>query len=218
MSDLSWRRLPPELIELDRALVREVDAVIAEGARLAARHLVCRPGCTACCIGPFDITALDAARLTAGLSELRNGEPLRAVAVVERADVAWRLLVQGFPGDAEAGTLSEDDAGREQFFARHSQLACPALDPLSGLCDLYSWRPLSCRTFGGPMRAGDTLLPPCELCFREAAPGELAAATVEPDPEDREGWLLARLGRRGVAPYDTVVAAALASSTDRGGL
>lgn len=216
MPDLSWCRVPPELAETDRALVREVDAVVNEGVRRASTHLVCRPGCTPCCIGPFDITVLDAARLVEGLFELSRVEPVRAAAVQARADVAWQQQVQGFPGDTGSGVLSDDDTARELFFECHAALPCPALDPLSGWCELYSWRPLSCRTFGGPTRAGDVLLPPCELCFRGASPTELQAATVEPDPGDREGWLLAELARLGGAPCDTVVAAVLASSPCRG--
>jgi hypothetical protein len=39
---------------------------------------------------------------------------------------------------------------------------CPALDPGSGACVLYDWRPLSCRTFGPPVRVAREDLPPCE--------------------------------------------------------
>jgi Fe-S-cluster containining protein len=214
--DLSWCFVPPELVESDRALVREVDAAVGEGERRASAHFACRPGCTPCCIGPFDITVMDAARLTAGLAELSRVDPVRAAAVQGRAETAWKQLVSSFPGDTASGVLNDDDMARESFFERHSALPCPALDPLSGWCDLYSWRPLSCRTFGGPMRAGDVLLPPCELCFRKASPAEIQAATVEPDPGDREGWLLAELARLGGVPCDTVVAAVLALRSDRG--
>ncbi len=41
---------------------------------------------------------------------------------------------------------------------------CPALDPVHGLCDLYAWRPVTCRIFGPPVRSAEGL-GVCELCF-----------------------------------------------------
>lgn len=195
------------VLEEDRALVAEVDAALERGAQRAGPHLVCRPGCTPCCVGPFDITPLDAARLRAGLEVLLSDDPARGEALSARARIAWERLAADFPGDAERGRLAEDDGAREAFFARHSEEPCPALDPASGRCALYASRPLSCRTFGLPVRSGGLELPPCELCFGAAGPAEVAAATVEPDPGDREGRLLAAAGVRG----DTVVVAVLAA-------
>lgn len=198
------------VLDEDRVLLAEVDAALARGARRAGPHLVCRPGCTPCCVGPFDITSLDAARLRAGLEVLLSDDPARGEALSARARVAWKRLVADLPGDAERGLLKEDEGARESFFARHAEEPCPALDPASGRCDLYASRPLSCRTFGLPVRSGGITLPPCELCFRAAGPAEVAASTVEPDPDDREGRLLAVLAAAGVRG-DTVVAAVLAA-------
>ena len=39
----------------DRELVQIVDAAMAEAARRSGSWLVCRLGCTQCCIGPFPI-------------------------------------------------------------------------------------------------------------------------------------------------------------------
>jgi len=51
------------LASADRAFVNAVDDVVRGAARRAGRHVECRRGCTPCCIGVFDVTALDAARL-----------------------------------------------------------------------------------------------------------------------------------------------------------
>ncbi len=61
---------------------------------------------------------------------------------------------------------------------------CPALDPETGACDLYAWRPIVCRTFGPPLHFRDQLLAVCELCFDGATPEEVAACEVEIDLED----------------------------------
>ena len=54
----------------DRTLIQIVDAALAEAARKSGQWLVCRVGCTQCCIGPFPISQLDARRLRGGLAEL----------------------------------------------------------------------------------------------------------------------------------------------------
>lgn len=176
----------------DRPLLQVIDAAMAEAARLAGDHLVCRPGCTGCCHGPFPINGLDAERLRRGLADLAARDPERAAALVERARALLPVLRPGFPGDPETWLLADDDAA-DSYFERHAALPCPALDPESGRCELYAWRPLSCRTFGPPVRIGDSDLPPCDLCFQEATPEEVEACRVEPDPHGVEDRLVERL-------------------------
>jgi Fe-S-cluster containining protein len=66
----------------DRSLLRIIDAATAEAVRKSGDRVVCRPGCCDCCLGPFDITRQDAARLRQGLEQL---DPARAAEIVERA-------------------------------------------------------------------------------------------------------------------------------------
>ena len=65
----------------DDILIRIVDAAFAEAARRSGSWLLCRPGCTQCCLGEFPITQLDAARLRRGLAELETRDPERAARV-----------------------------------------------------------------------------------------------------------------------------------------
>ena len=58
---------------------------------------------------------------------------------------------------------------------------CPALDPESGTCDLYEARPLTCRTFGPPVRCAEGGVAICELCFDGASEAEVQACTVDLD-------------------------------------
>lgn len=203
--------LPPAIAEADSELVARFDAALEEGERRAAGHVACRVGCTECCMGAFDITALDAARLLHGLAELARTEPAAARGVRARAAELWGRMGAEFPGDVATGVLSEDDGARTRFFARFADRPCPALDPHDGSCAVYRWRPLSCRTFGLPVRFGPQLLAPCTLNFTSAGADEVAAATVEPDPDDREGRLLELSAANGVAG-DTTVAAAIATA------
>jgi Fe-S-cluster containining protein len=194
----------------DARLLRVVDAALAEGAGRAGDRLACRVGCTECCHAPFPITLLDARRLAHGLQALREREPTRAAAVEKRARSALRALRRAFPGDPDTGRLSEDEAAREAFFERHHARPCPALDPRTGGCELYAARPLSCRTYGPPLRLAGEDLPACRLCFVDAAPREIARCRVRVDAEGLEDRLLRRLYRSGEpAAVETIVAFAL---------
>ncbi len=161
-------------------------------------------------MGPFPITLLDARRLNAGLQALRASAPRRAAAVERRATAAVREMQRRFPGDPASGRLNEDEAARERFFDRHQSLPCPALDPKTGACELYDARPLTCRTFGPPVRIGRENLPPCRLCFVGVPSREVARCRIDVDV-DLEDRLLRRLQKAGEpAVPETLVAFALA--------
>jgi Fe-S-cluster containining protein len=214
LSDKAWWEVPAHVATADERLVAAIDAAIGEGERRARRHLVCRLGCTPCCIGPFDITALDAARLARGLIVLHRDDAEAAFGVRARAPRQWREMAAHFPGDASNGTLAQDDGGRVRFFDAFVDVPCRALDPAAGACALYAWRPLSCRSFGLPVRCGSQTLPPCSLNFTAASEGERAEALVQPDPDDHEGELLAEAVRCGALPAETIVCAVLAQARD----
>ncbi len=84
---------------------------------------------------------------------------------------------------------SEADQVRFDDFA--NEAPCPALNPATGLCDVYAWRPMTCRVFGPPTRMGDALAC-CELCFVGASETEIAACEM-PVPHALEARLLAQI-------------------------
>ena len=190
----------------DAALIQVVDAAMAEAARKSGPWLVCRPGCTQCCIGPFAITLLDAHRLWRGLVELETTDPERAARVRLRARDAVARLSPDFPGDPATGLLAEGEEAEERFAEFADDEPCPALDPETGLCDLYSARPMTCRVFGPPVRCGSADVGVCELCFDGASDAEIAACEVETDPDGLEASLNEELGASG----QTIVAFTLA--------
>jgi Fe-S-cluster containining protein len=154
-----------------------IDAALASAAARSGAHLSCRPGCHQCCIGVFAITPLDAASLREGLAaappDVVNRIRARALASRER------LLAQGFPGDPETGILFTEPHHEETFEEFANDEPCPVLDPTTGTCDLYAWRPVQCRTFGPPIRDEDGHLTVCELCFTEAPPEEVARCEMD---------------------------------------
>ena len=194
----------------DRKLIQIVDAALADVTRRSGDWLVCRLGCTQCCIGVFSINQLDALRLRRGLAELEQHAPERAARVRQRARESVARLSPEFPGDPVTGVLHEGEAAEQRFadFANHEP--CPALDPQTGSCELYESRPMTCRVFGPPVRSEDGL-GVCELCFQGASDEEIAACEMKPDPDDLESRLLAQLEKNAGTRGNTIIAFCLAS-------
>lgn len=194
----------------DRKLVQIVDAALADASRRSGEWLVCRPGCTQCCIGVFAINQLDAARLQRGLAKLQLHDPERAAAIRQRArESASRLSVQ-FPGNAQTGILDTAQQATQLFEEFANDEPCPVLNPVTGLCELYDSRPMTCRVFGPPVRSQDGL-GVCELCFRGATDDQIAACEMIPDPENLEADLVEKLEKSGNRRGDTTVAFCLAT-------
>jgi Fe-S-cluster containining protein len=195
----------------DQKLVQIVDAALAEAARKSGPWLVCRPGCTQCCIGPFPISQLDAERLLAGLRELDLSEPVRASRIRKRAYSSVARLKADFPGDPATGILAEHDAALERFTTFADEEPCPVLDPKTGSCDLYSSRPMTCRTFGPPVRSGpEGGLGVCELCYHGASDEQIAACEMVPDPHALEPGLIQKTEQASGIKGNTIVAFCLA--------
>ena len=196
----------PALPAGDRQLIQIVDAALADATRRSGSWLVCRPGCTPCCIGVFAISQLDALRLQHGLADLEATDADRAARVRARAKESVMRLSPDYPGNPTTGILNSDSEQRFADFANDEP--CPALDPVTGTCDLYSSRPITCRAFGPPVRSEDGL-GVCELCFQGAKEEEIAACEMEVDPDDLESQLLQELEPSNRLTGATIVAFAL---------
>ena len=188
--------LPPG----DQKLVQIIDSALADTASRSGEWLVCKLGCTQCCIGAFAINQLDVIRLQQGLAELEVTDPARAAQIQERARRSIARLAADFPGDPATGILCEDDASAVRFESFANDEPCPVLDPVTGACDLYAARPMTCRVFGPPVRSEDGL-GVCELCYHGASDEQIAACEMEVDPDGVEAALVEELeritGRRG---------------------
>jgi Fe-S-cluster containining protein len=171
----------------DSNLVEIVDAAVADAARRAGSWLLCRLGCTDCCMGPFPISPLDAERLRNGLAQLAAIDPVRARQITARAQAAAERL----------RNLSEMATENDP---------CPVLDPASGACELYPFRPLVCRTFGPPLRMPEGGFAVCELCFDGAAAETVAACAVSIDADTLEAPLLEALETQDVSLQESTVA------------
>jgi Fe-S-cluster containining protein len=199
----------PTAKDQDHKLIQIVDAALADAARRSGKWLVCRPGCTQCCIGVFSINQLDALRLQRGLADLDRLAPARAAEVRARARDAVTRLAKDFPGDTVTGILHEGEEAERRFAEFANDEPCPALDPATGNCELYEARPMTCRVFGPPVQS-ESGLGVCELCYHGASDAEIAACEMKPDPEDLESALLRKLEKSGEARGHTIIAYCLA--------
>src|SRR5262245_58725050 len=100
---------------------------MSEAVRKSGSWVVCHSGCTGCCIGPFPITMLDAARLRTGLATLEAGDPARAGRIRERAETYIARLPY-YPGDLTTGVLDESTAGADLLDALAEEDPCPVLN------------------------------------------------------------------------------------------
>lgn len=198
----------------DTQLVQIVDAALTNAARRAGEWLVCRLGCTQCCYGAFAINALDAERLRAGMEVLRAAQPVLA-ATIERRARAW-IAAYGpeYPGDLKNGLLGATQGEQQRFEEFANEAACPALDEATGRCDVYAWRPMTCRVFGPPVRMdagmGDgEAVGHCDLCFHGATEAEVKACEMN-IPHELEAEVLDELADAS----QTVVAFALLPSQE----
>ena len=183
-----------ELVDQDGQLLQIMDAALADAGRRAGEHLACRPGCTQCCHGAFAINELDARRLTRAMHSMRVADPERAFRIERRARDYVAEFGDVFPGDPATGILGQTEEDEEAFEEFANDAACPALDPETGLCEVYEARPMTCRVFGPPVRVegeGEAYSV-CELCFTTASEEEIAACAMDA-PYAEEERLLADL-------------------------
>jgi len=201
------------LPKADQKLIQIVDAALSEAARKSGEWLACRKGCTQCCYGAFPISQLDAWRLQKGLNDLESKDPKHSAQVRRRAQESVKRLSAAFPGNPQTGILAEDEDAEAAFADFANDEPCPALDPETGTCDLYDARPMTCRTFGPPVRSGpEGGLAVCELCYHGASDEQIAECEMVPDPDNLEERLIAEAEKKTGKRGSTIVAWCLVES------
>jgi Fe-S-cluster containining protein len=118
------------------------------------------------------------------MDKLRQDQPELAASLEARARLYMDTYAATFPGDRTTGILGVGEAEQEAFQDFANEAPCPALNPNSGLCDIYSARPMTCRVFGPPIRTENEdseeaeAFAICELCFTTATPEEIASSEM----------------------------------------
>ena len=189
-------------------MIQIADAALADAYTRAGDWMACKPGCHQCCIGVFPISPLDAARLNEGLAA---ADPATAARIRKRASEARARLSRDFPGNPATGELFTEPHHEALFDDFANDEPCPVLDPVTGTCELYSARPMTCRTFGPPMPNEEGGLAVCELCFVGAAESEVARCAVDAHFLDVEAEALGAHEAHAGARGPTIIAFALSS-------
>ena len=131
----------------------------------------------------------------------RNGLP----GFASGREIRFSGCRRSFLANAKTGVLDEGPGAEERFAEFANDEPCPVLDPETGLCDLYDARPMTCRTFGPPVRS-DGGLGVCELCFHGATDEQIAGCEMVVDPDDLESKLLRKLEKTQGPRGRTIVA------------
>ncbi|HUQ90873.1 MAG TPA: YkgJ family cysteine cluster protein [Bryobacteraceae bacterium] len=147
----------PGTIDRYLEICRAVEEEFARNRRLHGPRIQCRAGCSDCCHQLFQITEVEAARISAGVRTL-PADVKNRLAGKAKPYLAAREKLVSRTGEPEAwGSLPVEG----------TRLACPALE--DGACEIYEYRPLICRKFGIPLYNPDKpgRVFACELNFRD---------------------------------------------------
>jgi Fe-S-cluster containining protein len=184
-----------------------LDAALASATERSGNWLACRPGCHQCCVGVFAISQLDSEKLREGLA---LADPAVAQRIRARVAASHARLLADFPGDPTTGLLFTVPRHEEAFADFANDEPCPVLDPDTGTCDLYAFRPVQCRIFGPPVRDADDQLTVCELCFVDAPTEEVERSEMNQDWRLHEEALIDTAEKKSGIHGPTLIAFALA--------
>lgn len=142
------------------ALARKTDDWFKRANASLLNQVPCHAGCSHCCIGPFPINHLDISLLQEGLTRLsadeRKGIEQRAAEQVSAFEAAYPRLRQTRYLD----DWKDEDIDR--LVSDFQQHPCPALGE-DGLCELYAYRPIACRSMGIPIEEKGVVTGACEV-------------------------------------------------------
>ena len=110
----------------------------------------CEEKCADCCYALFDLTLIEALYINHKFNEqIKGTEKAELLEKTNRADRRIHKLKQKAHRDLQAGK-SENEILTE---LAQERVRCPLLNK-ADLCDLYDYRPLTCRFYGIPTAIG----------------------------------------------------------------
>jgi Fe-S-cluster containining protein len=219
-----------------RRFLAKVSRRFARVAFREAASVSCRRGCFGCCVGLFQISALDAAVAAGGLAALPAA---RREEIRRRGEAIARRVAPAFPGDRDSFVLDVSREGEwDAFFEKTTGVACPFLVadddreprtaaarvrrsrwPQGFVCAIYDHRPHACRTFGLPLAdRGRIVSDPCRLNFRGAREEAVRASALPLYEPEEEKIARAAESRLGLPAESATILPAVAAGRFRPGL
>jgi Fe-S-cluster containining protein len=164
-------------------LARKTDQWFDRASAALLGQVPCRAGCSHCCIGLFPVTRLDADLLHEGLAQLPVD---KRTLIQQRATAQVSALKATYPKLSASGSLDGwSDGEIDQAVSRFDRDRCPALSD-DGLCSVYAYRPLVCRSMGIPTEAGDMVEGACSV--QTFVPIVRLSASLRAEEQELADW------------------------------
>jgi Fe-S-cluster containining protein len=131
-------------------LVASADAVFERVQKEFPECVKCKVECSDCCHALFDLSLIEALYINTQFNRLfKDEERERMIVKANRADRAVYKLKKKAYKDLKAGK-NEDEIMQAMSKER---IRCPLLND-SNICDMYEYRPITCRLYGIPTDIG----------------------------------------------------------------
>jgi len=128
------------------ALLKTADDLFSKVAAEYPEEVKCKYGCADCCYALFDLTLIEALYIKHHFDMGYDGpERERRIEIANKIDRELYKLKRKAYKDLEAGK-EEKEIFRE---LAEKKVRCPLLND-ENACDLYAYRPITCRLYGIP--------------------------------------------------------------------
>ena len=128
------------------ALLKTADDIFSKVSEEYPQEVRCKQGCADCCYALFDLTLIEALYIKHHFDDCFKGlERERRIEFANRIDRELYKLKRKAYKDLEAGK-EESDILRS---LAEKKVRCPLLND-QDRCDLYAFRPITCRLYGIP--------------------------------------------------------------------
>ncbi|HWA56286.1 MAG TPA: YkgJ family cysteine cluster protein [Gemmatimonadales bacterium] len=200
-----------------RDTLERLDRWFADAVEQHPGVIPCRSGCSACCHGPFDVSAADTLLIREALAELPPAAREEVRAAAQR--LLARIREQAPQWQAPWDLADLGDARFDGIAESLADVPCPLLDA-EGRCRIYASRPLVCRLIGLPMMTAEGELLENACPIQEQFPDyalldpQLFDLGALQEAEDRHNEAAAErlFGDKGRAGFETTIAAIAAHS------
>jgi len=127
-------------------LVRVIDTIFGRVKKECRDLVCCKTGCSDCCNALFDLTLIEAMYINHRFNEKFTGKDREEI--IEKANRADRKT---YKIKRHAYKMHEKGENEVKILASvgAERVRCPLLNR-EELCDLYSYRPITCRLYGIP--------------------------------------------------------------------